>query len=372
VTISLPSSQVWNAANWIVRGFFDDAVAHLDAAPALREPIESTRLSQLYMLDLAEADQAALDQMAALVARVVADNERTRGASFHDPSAFPTYLGKLYELAALVERARGDTPERRGRRTVDGGRVVVDEDLHVAFGQGVFRAHLADDPQQKRIVTQAPLEDTTAAELGRRFALDLPGIAALEFAGPVDPSDQVGWRGDCFVEVEPRGQPALEHAPIDERRILPVARELATVLERAHADGHVIGGIRPELIYLRRDLGGALRLAGLVPRGPMLLARARPLSSGNPPYTRFYGSPFDPPLQPVGDLFALGASLWHLVTGAHPFGDHFLDQLRRLQAREQPTWPGSPALGDILGACLAVDSRARPTAAELARRLRAL
>ena len=372
MTISFPSNQVWNAANWVARGFFDDAAAHLDAAPRLRESIESTRLSQLYSLGLDDADQETLDQMADLVARVIADNERTRGASFHDPSVFPTYLGKLYELSALVARARGETPERRGRRTAEGGRVVIAEDLHLAFGQGVFRGHLADDPQQKRIVTQAPLEDTSAAELAKRFPLELPGVASLEFAGPVDPSDQVGWTGECFVEVEPRGQPAIELASIDEERVLPVARDLAATLERAHAAGQVVGGIRPELIYLRRDVGGELRLAGLVPRGPVLLARARPLSSGNPPFTRFYASPFDPPLAAAGDVFALAASLWHLVTGAHPFGDHYLDQIRRMHARERPAWSGSPALGALLHDGMSLDPSGRPTAADLARRLRAL
>lgn len=144
------------------------------------------------------------------------------------------------------------------------------------------------------------------------------------------------------------------------------------VVARAHAAGQEVGGIRPELVYARRDADGTLRLAGLVPRSPMFLARAYPLSSGNPPFTRLYTALRDPPLEPPGDVYGVALTFIHLVQGAHPFGDHYLSQIPRMSAGERPAWTGSPELGELLIAGVERDPARRPTAAELAARLRAL
>lgn len=371
MTIGFPDNRVWNAANWVVRGFIDDARPHLAEFPLLAERIERNYLTELWSFDVETV--AELDEMQRLVARVIADNEESQGASFHDPGAFPVYLGKLRDLARLVEQARGEPAARpAGPRTVEHGRVIVDEGLYLAAGQGIFRGHLVDDPQQKRLVTQAVLHEVTAAELARRHALELPGIAPLEYAGPIDAPDHIGWNGDCLVEVEPRGQPSIELAPIDETNAVRLGLDLLEVVARAHASGLTIGGIRPELIYVRRDVESRLRLAGLVPRGAMFLARSYPLSSGDPPFTRLYTALRDPDLLPAGDVFAVSMSLLHLVMGEHPFGDHYLEEVPRMMSGERPGWTGSPLLGEILMAGIEMDHTRRPGAAELAARLRAL
>ena len=354
MAIGFSRDRVWQAANWVVRGFCDDARPHLAEFPLLRERIEEN-----------------FDEMRRLVARVIADNEQTQGAGFSDPDAFPVYLGKLRELEKLVDEVPAP-PATEGLRTVDRGRVIVDEGLYVAAGQGIFRGHLADDPQQKRLVTQAVLHEVSAAELARRHALEIPGIVPLEYAGPIDAPDHIGWNGECFVEIEPRGQASIELAPIDEKNAVRLGIDLLEVVARVHAAGGTIGGIRPELVYVRRDVEGRLRLAGLVPRAALFLARAYPLSSGNPPFTRIYTALRDPELQPAGDVFAVSMTLLHLVTGTHPFGDHYLEEVPRMMSGERPAWTGSPELGEILTAGIEMDHTRRPGAGELAARLRAL
>lgn len=149
MTIGFPGDRVWQAANWVMRGFCDDARPHLAEYPLLAERIERNFLTELWSFEV-EGDQAELDEMARLVAQVIADNERTQGAGFHDSAAFPAYLGKLRDLAALVEEARAGGARAGGappaERTVARGRVVVDEGLYLAAGQGIYRGHLADDP----------------------------------------------------------------------------------------------------------------------------------------------------------------------------------------------------------------------------------
>lgn len=373
MTIGFPGDRVWQAANWVAAGFCEDARPHLAQYPLLRERIEENFLHELWSFQV-EDDPGELDEMARLVAQVIADNEERQGAGFRDPTAFPVYLGKLHELARLVDevRAAGAPPAVQAARTVARGRVVVDQGLYLAAGQGVFRGHLADDPQQKRLVTQAVLHEVTAAELARRHALEFPGIAALEYAGPIDRPDHIGWNGECIVEVEPRGQATIELAPIDDKSAVQLAGDLLAVIARVHADGQAVGGIRPELVYARRDSESRLRLAGVAPRAALFLARSYPLSSGNPPFTRLYTALRDPPLEPPGDVFAACLTLWHLVLGRHPFGDHYLEQLPRMMAGEAPPWTGSPALGALLAAGLEMDRARRPGAAELAARLAAL
>jgi hypothetical protein len=369
MTIGLPNDRVWQAANWVVRGFCDDARPHLAGFPLLAERIERNYLTELWSFDV-EDDPAELDEMQRLVARVIADNETTGGARFHDPTAFPAYLGKLRELAELVEQARYRPPPG-GPRTVHRGRVIVGEGLYLAAGQGVFRGHLAEDPQQKRLVTQANLHDISPAGFALRWKLDIEGIAPLEYAGPIDQPDHIGWNGHCIVEVEPRGQPAIELAPIDEKSAVLLAVDVLEVVARAHAARLEVGGIRPELIYARRDTEGRPRLAGLVPRSPMFLARAYPLSSGSPPFTRLYTALHDPPDERQRDIYAVAMTFIHLVQGAHPFGDHYLEEVPRMAAGERPAWRGSPRLGEALISGLEKDPKRRPRAEELAARLRA-
>ena len=269
MTIALPREVVWNAATWVVRGLCEDARPHLADFPGLAPEIQDCLASELYFIDLENAGADLLAEALVLVERVIADNEARGAAGFHDPSGFPVYLGKLRELAALLGGPAGEPrvgPDGRPVWSVQGGRVLVDEGLHLAMGQGIYRGHLAHDPQQARLITQGSVDPAALAALRERMAMDVRGIAELEFIGPVDEPDGVGWIGECIVEVLPRGEVALELAPLDRAGAVALGRDIAAVLERAHAGGIAVGGIRPELVIVRRGASGHPELAGLVPR----------------------------------------------------------------------------------------------------------
>lgn len=386
MTVALPGRVVWNAASWVVRGLCDDARPHLAAYPRVSPEFQECLDTELYYIDLEEASPETLDEAHALVTKVIADNQARGSASFHDPSAFPVYLGKLRDLEQLIAAARtgasAKPPPDRAPPSVEpaatewtaqDGRVAVDEGLYMAFGQGVYRGHLVLDPQQKRLVTQARLRDDVRIDvLARELEMNLPGIAPVEYLGPVDGPDVGSWVGQCMVEVEPRGEPVIARLPLRESKAVALALDIVEVLERAHSASIAIGGLRPELIYVHHGPDGELGLDQLVPRAPLFLARARPLSSGNPPFTRLYISPLDAGdlPSPAGDVFALSATLFHLVSGVHPFGDHFLEQMQRVATGQRQPWPGSAALGAILAAGLEPHSAARISLSELAAGLR--
>lgn len=260
-------------------------------------------------------------------------------------------------------------------RTVEDGRVVVDELLEGAATTARLRGYLEADPQQKRLVTLGGTMTAPIAELRRSLAMEVDGIAALEFIGPVDRPDDLAWRGACMVEVEPRGRPADEVAPIRQSDAAALGAQIAAVLARAHAAGLLVRGIRPELVYVDAGIGGAARLVALVPRAPLFLDATRPASFGVPLMSALYRAPedlFKLAPEPRSDVFALCATLFTLTAGCHPFGEHPGEQLDRMTEGNLVAHPRGGPLAAILAAGLARDPAHRPDLASLAARLTTL
>lgn len=101
----LPNHHVWNAASWVVRGFFDDAMLVVTESTPLAERIRSCAEAGLDALDLRDADRATLDELARILDAVIGFNDRMQGSNFHDPSGFAVYRSKLAELRELIDRA---------------------------------------------------------------------------------------------------------------------------------------------------------------------------------------------------------------------------------------------------------------------------
>jgi hypothetical protein len=258
-------------------------------------------------------------------------------------------------------------------RTVDGGRVVVTELLESGAASARFRGELAFDPLQRRLITIGRQQTVPHAELARLLALEIRGVAPLDFIGPVDEPDEAGWRGSAMVEVEPRGRRADELAPIGERAAASLGLEIIEVIGRAHAAGQLIRGIRPELVYCDAGPGGEARLAGLVPRAPLFLETAPPASHGVAVLASLYRAPEDQlsfsPV-PASDVFALCATLFALTAGRHPFGGELGQQIQRIAGGNVEPHPGR--IGAVLAAGLAPDPAARLDLTDLAAALRAL
>jgi hypothetical protein len=133
----------------------------------------------------------------------------------------------------------------------------------------------------------------------------------------------------ALVEAEPGGQPLTERAPANPKL---VARELVEIVGRANAAGHVLVGIRPELVY-----SDGAHCTGLAPRAEPFLAGASERSYGIPPcFDNFYLSPETLALGPetvASDVFSLCATLVFLFHNQPPFGGHTI--IERVQAAMQ-------------------------------------
>jgi len=98
----LPNNRSWDVANWIARGFFEDARPLISSSGELADDIQFCIDADLDTLDVREYAPELLSEFASVVDRVIALNLERDGSSFADPTAFPVYLAKLRELQSLV------------------------------------------------------------------------------------------------------------------------------------------------------------------------------------------------------------------------------------------------------------------------------
>lgn len=238
-----------------------------------------------------------------------------------------------------------------GIRIADGRWTIV-ETLRGEPDRGMYRA--AGDPPA--LVTMSSPQQRPHAELRARLGHAVPGVAPLIAITTVTLD---GVDHDALVEREPDGEPLTRRRPADPRA---VGRELAAIVARAHAAGHVLGGIRPELVYT----DGA-RCTGVAPRAEPFWAGASERCYGVAPcFEQVYQSPEALALRPVtpaSDVFSLCATLAYLLDGEPPFAGATLVDRLAAALRGAHRQLGGPA---VLRAGLAADPERRPSAAAVA------
>ena len=164
-----------------------------------------------------------------------------------------------------------------------------------------------------------------------------------------------GYAALGVVEAMPAGRDldtVVQAGRLEPRVAVALALEIAAVAERAHARGHRLGGIRPELIYVREADGG-VALTQIAHRGPAVLSQ-------------YYGGeailfpprPFIAEFATTDDTTGLAMTLWYMITGGHPWiapqnlrWDDSWREFRQAIRSRQP-WTGPASLGAILEAAL--------------------
>jgi serine/threonine protein kinase len=178
-----------------------------------------------------------------------------------------------------------------------------------------------------------------------------------------------------YVEGTPLSSHLRRHR-LQLEQLLPLFIRLASALHYLGSQGIVHLDVKPANVMV----GAAARLIDFSLARP--LAKARRLTS--PIGTDPYMSPeqCDPatrgPLTPAADMWGLGASLWHALTGRAPFRSSVSDDggARHFPQLVEPP-PSMPAdlpapLAGMLDRCLASDPSARPRPAEFATALEGL
>ena len=247
---------------------------------------------------------------------------------------------------------------------LDGCAVAIGRRVRTGAGDEVRSGYLTARPDARVLVTFTQEHAEEHDALQQRLSLPFRGIAPLRWLGPNE-YNGVPY-ADVLIEDLPPGRPASDSMPVPEHQLLRIGVASANVLASVHAAGSLLGGVRPELVYV--DDTGVF--AAIAPRGPVFIANAPQRAPG----LRSYPVPYDAPEvlalgKPAGvanDVFALCATLQHLATGRHPFGAEWPEILHRLAANAREPYVGSSQLAEILARGMDPSPERRPTAAELA------
>jgi len=171
----------------------------------------------------------------------------------------------------------------------------------------------------------------------------------------------------------------LDAAPLPIDEIAEIGWKVATALHDLHRQHVIHLDVKPSNVLFRPGDGARLGDAVLIDFGlarhdrlPDLLEEEFELPMGTAPYMSPEQVQFVRD-DPRSDLFAVGVLLYHLATGARPFGNP--DSVRGLRQRlyREPVPPRAlradcpPWLQEVILRCLEVDPDRRPqTAAQLA------
>lgn len=238
----------------------------------------------------------------------------------------------------------------------------------------IVSPEIAGDPERLNRL----LEDARAAT-----ALSHPNIATLWDVGEAD--------GQHYLAYEFAAGRSLREesggAPMNARRALDLAVQIADGVSDGHAHGILHGDLRPETIIVTGKGNAKVLDFGLAPwtRGGMLRARAAREPDALPPeavQVLAYLSPeqaLGGAVDPRTDVFSIGTLTYEMVTGRNPFAgatvsDTVMNVIQGKFAPASEVNPGVPPdLDPILARALTCDlSQRQQSAAALAAELRSV
>lgn len=197
------------------------------------------------------------------------------------------------------------------------------------------------------------------------LAFEHEGVAPLLACERVAFSEGIA---NVIAEGVPRGRRSDALAPMPVAQAVAVADAVAEILQRAHAVGDVVMGIRPEYVYLSDD-----GVVGLTPRGPWFRALSWPagatVEGQVPPFVDLYLSPEgmgDGPPGASSDVFSLCATLSFWIEGRPPFaGETMRERLMAFMASPPQCAAVPEPLRAVIRRGLVHDPAERPSLIEL-------
>ncbi|MCG3133791.1 MAG: Serine/threonine-protein kinase PknD [Planctomycetes bacterium] len=233
----------------------------------------------------------------------------------------------------------------------------------------VFKARY--EPLQKDIALKIlTLKGAGAEELRQRFVAEAKAIAKLDHENIVKVLDVVEDQGHLCILMEYVPGETLQDriddlGSVQPRKALDIAAQVARALSAAHETGIVHRDIKPANIMLARGTD-AVKVVdfGLAAKG-----------AANRVGTPLYMSPEAAQgkrIDEKSDVYALGVSLYQMLTGKHPVTGTSVKEILAAQVAAAPPPPSKvkPDLGkrydDLLNRLLVKSKGYRPEAAEAA------
>ena len=224
-------------------------------------------------------------------------------------------------------------------------------------GQGRY---VANDGSHA-LVTFTLLQTVPARELEARLRHTTPGVTPLLAIDVVD-------ERSVMIEVEPDGIPlSTPMFPMAPEDALGVLGGILEIVAQAHAKGELLGGIRPELVYV----GGPGRdVSGLAPRAEVFASTMRESRDLAPPYPfdALYAAPervAGGPDTAASDVYAACATFLFALTRRPPFlreGDssNIIQQLVAMRAHDAEVPSSVTAVSKEVASAIQAGLRRRP------------
>ena len=205
---------------------------------------------------------------------------------------------------------------------------AFDPSLNREVAIKVLRPDLAKDP---KFLTDFLQEARSAA------AISHPHIVQIHFVGEEG--------GQYYIVMELlKGQTLREmiekEGPLNEERALDIATDIAEALRAAYKNQMIHGDIKPANIFVTDDVGAKVLDFGLAKLANVEVTEAKEI----------WGSPYYISPERVGqkaedfrsDVYSLGATLFHVLTGHPPFEADTPEELAAKRLNEKP-----PLLRDL-------------------------
>jgi hypothetical protein len=268
-------------------------------------------------------------------------------ASEHRPGAATVALDR--PIAFPIAELAGEPFPCGGTIGKEGPRLV--EPIIANSYQARMFAVYRDGADWKRgLATMATSKAAWSEETRPVLEIQHPKIAPLVQVGALVDRRHQGYSFFGVVEALPNGRTLDDvvcERPLGTGNALALALEIAEVARVAHARGHQLGGIRPELVYVNGSDAG-FRLSAIAHRGPSVISAT--YSGEQVRWPPVFACDFSSP----DDARGLAQLVWYALTGAHPFlapddmrWDESWNEFRHRRTRRQP-WSGPAAVGEVL------------------------
>ncbi|MGB8342616.1 MAG: serine/threonine-protein kinase [Chthoniobacterales bacterium] len=304
-------------------------------------------------------ESSALPELGCIVCALELALGRTTDTGEAPPLAFGQYLIETREDGQLWELGRGAMGVTYR---------AIDRSLQRTVALKIIAADFAARGSEAR--------ERFVREARAAAALRHPNVATAYQFGIEEETGQSFYAME-LVEGETLEERVRRSGPLDVRSVVEIALQVTAALGEAEKRGLVHRDLKPSNIMIASG-EEAERLTVKVIDFGLAKAWAEAPEARMLTHNGFVGTPaFASPEQlrsaPVdvrSDIYSLGATLWYLLTGRTPFGDHAgagPPPVEQLKAAHVP-----PRLAALLTSMVATEPAARPSVDDLGRQLQAM
>ncbi len=228
-----------------------------------------------------------------------------------------------YVTRRQLDRLQSDFDTRKSTQRIEGYRII--RKLGAGAMATVFLAQQEslDRPVAIKVL---PKKFSESKDFLERFYKEGRAAAKLNDANIVQAYD-VGKSGEYhyfvmeYVDGDTVHEQIVEKKKLTEQEALPIIRQVAKALKHAHDVGFIHRDIKPKNIMIANN--GDVKLADLGLARALDDREAAEAEAGRAYGTPYYISPEQirgkKNITPAADIYGLGATLYHMVTGKVPF-----------------------------------------------------